>query len=109
VSIIGGKSQPGRTPPVGVAWYTKEEWTALRERIGDEALGVSYEDWLATATEQTARLEKSGVTVRKVAVVAKEFFDWCKSRGCDANSRTRAEYVTSRLYRRDVKGHSSVR
>ena len=64
---------------IGLAWYTAEEWEALRRVSADRGdMDDSYAEWLAGAEEYLRALRESGLNVVPVPIQVSELVAWCK-------------------------------
>jgi hypothetical protein len=88
-------------PLTAVAWYTREEWDAVRQEASDpEVFDASYDEWQANATRVLEKLREQGVAVQRVFVRAAALRTWCAQHGISRNAQARSRYAADRL--RDV-------
>ena len=58
-------------PQVGVAWYTREQWAAVRAVASDpENLEATYEAWVTMAEHALQELRQTGLRLEKVPIEA---------------------------------------
>ncbi|MGC1953600.1 MAG: hypothetical protein WA970_13740 [Gammaproteobacteria bacterium] len=81
---------------VGVAWYTREDWTELKAIFEDaESLPTNYADWRVFAELSLQALEHQGISAYKVYIIPKEFTAWCQERGLRKNALARMQYANA--------------
>lgn len=87
-----------RALTVGVAWYTREDWTKLKAIFEDaESLPASYADWLAFAELSLQALAQQGITAYKVYITPQEFTAWCQEKGLRKNALARMQYANAMI------------
>ncbi len=75
-----------------MVWYKEEEWDTLMELFTDShLLPKSYGEWLARAEDMIKKVEGSGDIVMKVFIDPETFPAWCKDKGKEMDSNSRAE------------------
>jgi hypothetical protein len=78
----------------GVAWYRRDQWTALRSIAADpEVLEPSYEEWLEMAEKALAGLREAGIVPRRVEVDVLALKRWCEEQGLAVDGRARSAYA----------------
>ena len=83
---------------MAIAWYTREEWDAVRREASDaEVFDANYDEWQANATRVLDQLREQGVPVQRIAVGAVELRTWCQQQGIPQNSKARSRYAAERL------------
>lgn len=77
---MGNRTSRPTGQTVGFAWYTAQEWEALRRVSADKgSLHTSYAEWEADAQEQLRSLQEQGVDVAPVPIQVAELMAWCKA------------------------------
>jgi hypothetical protein len=80
---------------IGVAWYTSDQWRAIRDSAADpERLEDTYEEWVTVAEEALKQIAAAGVIPEKVYLDAEEFHEWCRSTGRGNEASARAQYAS---------------
>jgi len=93
---LRGGSSP--SPLTAVAWYTREEWDAVRQEASDpEVFDASYNEWQANATRVFEQLREEGVPVQRVFVRAAELRTWCAQQGIPRDGKARSTYAADRV------------
>jgi hypothetical protein len=83
---------------VGIAWYTRETWTQLRELAEDrDALDDTFEEWERHAVDVIRELESAGRRIRKITINVDAAVTWCRQHGRRFDSASRSEYVAQLL------------
>src|SRR5262245_26346251 len=75
---------------MGVAWYTREQWAAVRAVAADpENLEDTYEAWVMMAERALQELAQTGLRFEKVMIDSLALGDWCQreKRPVDAEAR----------------------
>ena len=108
------KGRKRRREPVelrtGVAWWRPEQWARLRDIVADpDALEDTYEEWLAMATKELARLAKQGIVLAKVDVDVEELLAWCNEQGRAVDGEARAAFAAAKLQERESQGPANPR
>ena len=86
------------TPATAIAWYTREEWDAVRREASDaEVFDANFDEWQANATRVLDQLREQGVPVQRVFVGAAELRTWCDQQGLPPNSKARSSYAAEKL------------
>lgn len=82
---------------LGFAWYTRDQWLALKQCAADpEVMNDTYEDWVETATRTFWQLHGMGFDFRRVNVDVSELAEWCRSRGVPLNGGSRAQFTAQK-------------
>ena len=85
-------------PATALAWYTREEWDAVRREASDpEVFDATYETWQANATRTLDRLRDQGLPVERVFIRASDLRAWCDHLGIPQDSRARSRYAAETL------------
>src|SRR5439155_27199499 len=93
-TVVGSPNAPA----TALAWYTREEWDAVRREASDpEVFDASYEEWQANATGVLDQLRDQGVPVQRVFVGAAELRTWCDQQGIPPDSKARSSYAAQKL------------
>ena len=88
---------------LGLAWYSHDQWSRLRELAADAAvLEDTYEEWHSFAERTEADLLAKGIQVQRVAVDVEEIAAWCTSHGRSLDGDARAEFVAELMRKRAV-------
>jgi len=83
---------------VGVAWYSRDTWTQLRELAPDgKELEATYEDWLTVHHDGVAKIRQAGLSPQRVEIDLARFLQWCESTGRTLDSAARAAFVSEQL------------
>lgn len=92
----------GRNPKqvrIGVAWYTSDQWRAVRDSAADpERLEDTYEEWVTVAEDALKQIAATGVTPERVFLDAEGFSEWCRSCGRINEASARAQYASVLLH-----------
>lgn len=89
-------------PRVGVAWYTREQWAAVRAMAADpETFEETYEDWVRIAERTLHELARTGLSLEKVAINSQALGAWCQQSGKPIDSEARAAFAAELLRQRD--------
>ena len=92
------RAESSTGPITAVAWYTREEWDAVRQEASDpEVFDASYDEWQANATRVLEQLREQGIPVQRVFVRAAELRTWCAKHGTSRNGKARSRYAADRL------------
>jgi hypothetical protein len=95
---------------LGVAWWRPEQWARLRDIAADpDALEETYEEWLAMATKELARLAEHGIVLSKVDVDVEELLAWCNEQGRAVDGAARAAFAGAKLHERESRGPAAKR
>ena len=87
-------SRRQRHDRLGLAWYTPEQWSRLRDLSTDKArLEDTYEEWRSFAEKAEADLLAEGVQVQRVPVDVDALATWCTQNRHPIDGEARAEFV----------------
>jgi hypothetical protein len=90
---------------MGLAFYSPEEWEALRTAVPDpEALEDTYDEWLAVYRDGVAKLRASGFRPKRVDIRLDRFQDWWRRNGRRPDGAARAAYAADLLRRFSIEG-----
>lgn len=82
------------TAAILVPWYTREDYSAIRELMDDGGtLPDSYDEWLTQAERFVGRLGRGGIGILRVRLNSHAFRLWCQERGLKPNSHGRTQYT----------------
>ena len=91
-----GRSSKPR--PVGVAWYTADEWAKVKAAAADaERFEASFSEWEAVAEKFLVDIRKQGIFPTKYFIIASELLAWCLATGKVNNGGARAEFVAQEI------------
>ena len=94
---MAGQPRMSAGMPVGVVWYTEQEWAKVKALAADpEVFEESYAEWVLMAEKAMSQLRVVGVNVQKSNVNADQLMAWCLAHGKPNNGASRAEYVAQR-------------
>jgi hypothetical protein len=83
---------------VGIAWYTREDWTRLKTLFEDaESLPANYTDWLTFAELSLQALAQQGISAYKVYITPDQFAAWCREKGLRKNALARMQYANTMI------------
>jgi hypothetical protein len=83
---------------VGVAWYTREQWAAVRAvAIDPDNLEATYEDWVAMAERALQELAQTGMRLEKVTIDSQALLAWCQREGRPVDAEARAAFAAELL------------
>lgn len=86
---------------VGIAWYREADYARLRAMFEDgDVLHDTWEEWLKTANDTVAVLERDEAIVERVIIEPDEFLAWCTARGMPLNAKTRGTFAGEFVYRK---------
>ena len=92
---------------IGVAWYTRENWTRIKATAHDpELFEPTYADWVAMADAGLDEIRKCGVKAEKCHLDADVFFAWCLMGNRRNAADSRAEFVVERMRLLDLPPHA---
>jgi hypothetical protein len=80
---------------VGIAWF-KDEATYCRARevfIDSGNLPADYKDWKALVERQVELIKGGGNIAIRADIDPEAFISWCASRGIEANSQAKRDFV----------------
>lgn len=88
---------------VAVAWYTREQWVAVRAiAIDPENLESTYEDWVAMAEQALQKLVQTGMRLQKVAISSGSLLEWCQREGRPVDAEARATFAAELLHQSEA-------
>ena len=91
-------SKSPTAPPTAVAWYTREEWEAVRRDASDpEVFDATYDEWQANATRVLEQLREHGVPAQRIFIGAAELRAWCSERSVSQDGKARSSYAAEKL------------
>jgi hypothetical protein len=83
---------------VGVAWYTGEQWAAVRAVATDpDNLEDTYEAWVAMAERALQELAQTGLRPEKVMIDSQALRAWCQRGGRPVDAEARAAFAAELL------------
>jgi hypothetical protein len=83
-----------RTRRVGMAWYSREDYPALRAVMADgEKLPEAYDLWRLSAEQVEGEVVRSGVEVVRVPLGAEPFRNWCARHDLPLSGAARSRYA----------------
>src|SRR5262249_61622816 len=83
---------------VGVAWYTREQWAAVRTVAFDpNNLEATYEEWVAMAERTLQELAQRGIRPEKVPIDSQAVRAWCQRQGRPIDAAARAAFAAELL------------
>jgi len=85
----------GMSYVVGIAWFKDEAtYRRAREIFTDSGnLPASYEDWKTLVERQVELIKGEGNIALRVDIDPETFVSWCASRGIEANSQAKRDFV----------------
>jgi len=90
---------------VGVAFYSREEWDALRAASADpDILEDTYDEWLDSYRAGVTSLRASGMLLKRVDVRLASLEAWCRHNGKCLDGEARAAYAADLLRRLSNEG-----
>jgi len=90
---------------VGIPWYRREEYDALRASFEDgDGLHDTFDEWIADAEKLECEVLDTGVRVLRVYLSLKLFRAWCAMRNLPLVASSRARYATEIARRRASGG-----
>lgn len=82
-------------PNIGIAWYQREHYAALRELFVDgHQLPISYDQWLQQAERLVRELTSRGQTVIKADIDPQHFPTWCIAHELNIDSQARQRWAS---------------
>lgn len=86
----------------GVVWYTKEEWQRMKEiSLDTEILENSFKEWKQMANKSLIEIKASGIIAEKVFIKVDEFILWCKIHSLPYDAKSRSNYVSDIMLKRN--------
>ncbi len=81
--------------PVGVGYYTKDQWTILKSLATDpERLEDTYEEWLKVLEKSIKNFEEGGIAPIPVEIDVLELNTWCMQQNIPLDGQARARFVS---------------
>lgn len=78
---------------VGMPWYRREDWAALRELLVDaHKLQATWEDWHRNAASCERLMTISGYHIVRALIRPKPFALWCETLGIPTDSAARTRW-----------------
>ena len=85
---------------VGMPWYRREDWPALRALFVDaDQLHAKWEDWQRAAITGEYQLRQSGKRVVRAEIRPEAFAAWCAKLGIVADGTARNRWASDAAYR----------
>lgn len=85
---------------VGMAWYRRETFDALRSMFEDgDKLHRTYDEWLAASEKGRKQLEGKGHTIKCVDIDPVEFPAWCHAKGLKLNAESRIAFCNESAFK----------
>ena len=82
-------------------WLQREDYDAFKQLAPhDPNLPDTFDDWLQQAEKDAAKLESDGRSMNKVIVNPKEFAEYCRASGIEANYVTLIQFAAFKVHRR---------
>jgi len=79
---------------IGLPWYTREDYSRIREMIIDpHNLAPTYDAWLAAAENNENVGRQAGLQIMRVTLEPDAFARWCREQGLQPDSAARTRYV----------------
>src|SRR5262245_48049947 len=83
---------------LGVAWYTREQWAAVRAAAVDpDNLEDTYEAWVAMAERALQELAQTGLRPEKVKIDSQALRAWCQREKRPVDAEARAAFAAELL------------
>lgn len=93
-----GQDDHSKGQVLGLAWYSPEEWLALRRVSADKGnLHTSHTEWQADAEAQLAGLREQGFQVVRVPIQVAELVAWCKENNRRIDGKARSEFTSLKV------------
>ena len=90
---------------LGIAFYSREEWEALRAVAPDaDVLEETYDEWLTVYRSSVASLRAAGIRPKRVAIQLGQLQEWCRLNGRRPDAEARAAYASDVLRRLSIEG-----
>lgn len=80
--------------PVGIPWFTPEDYEAFRQLVPQRSWHVTFEQWEAAAIKTLDQQRRAGVLVFKVDIQSEAFARWCFDTGRDTDRQALSEYAS---------------
>ena len=84
-------------PTVGLCFISREDWPEYCRVCADTPIGSDYDAWLKNVQQLCNGMAANGSRAVKIDVKPADLLAWCKARGLEVNSSSRANYAAARL------------
>jgi hypothetical protein len=79
---------------IGIPWYSRKNWSALKILVSDASeLHETFDEWRASAGNVESRMRQEGYIVKRINIDPKTFPEWCKKRGLKTDAEARSEFA----------------
>lgn len=79
---------------IGIPWYRREEYAAIRSIMADaHVLPATFDVWLAKAEQVRDGLLSQGGIAVEAHIDPERFPGWCRGRGLHVDAHARTEYA----------------
>jgi hypothetical protein len=86
---------------IGIPWYRREDWDALRALFIDAAkLPATYDRWLRKAKHAQKQFQRQGAITERVYLDPIEFSLWCVDRDTDLDAAARMKFAAEAVARK---------
>jgi hypothetical protein len=86
---------------IGIPWYQREDWDALRALFIDAAkLPATYDQWLRKAEHAEKQFKRQDSVTERVYIDPIEFSLWCVDRGTDLDAAARMNFAAEAVARK---------
>lgn len=92
------KKTPRRNP-VGIPWFTHEDYEAFRQLVPQRSWHVTFDQWEAAATKALDQQRSAGVIAFKVEMQSAAFALWCLNTGHATDRQALSEYASEFAHR----------
>jgi len=83
---------------IGIAWYRRADYPAIREVMEDAyVLPENYDAWSRLAKSVVRAEEANGARIVKAIIVPQDFVGWCVIRRQNANVEARTLFVNETI------------
>ena len=80
---------------VGVTWYKREDYDALKRLYKDgDAISDTFDEWQREADRVMEELKGKGLVFEKVYLDPDTFPAWCADKGLEMDATARSQYAT---------------
>lgn len=85
---------------IGLPWYRREDWPALRALFVDaDLLHTKWEDWQRAAVTVEYELRQRGKHVVRAVIRPEPFAAWCTNLGIAPDAKARNRWASEAAYR----------
>jgi hypothetical protein len=85
---------------MGIPWYRREEYGALRASFPDrDQMHDTFDEWLGDVTRIERTMKDRGLRTLRVLIDAKSFPKWCQENGLPLDSKSRSRYAADQARR----------